>query len=108
MNDLSALLLLRLPVVPTLLGLGIALALVLRQRAALGGAGWLALGGFGLLLVSVLGSTLFHLLLQMLALQQRIDPQVLRWAPPVVNLGLAVLNGTGVVLLALAVTRRLR
>lgn len=108
MNDLSAPLLLRRPVVPTLLGLGIALARVLRRRAALGGGRRAGHGrlrtaaglGAGIDAVPSAVADAGH------AAADR--PPVLRWAPPVVNLDLAVLNGTGVVLLALAVTRRLR
>ncbi|NYZ61201.1 hypothetical protein [Luteimonas deserti] len=104
--DLLTLLLRQLPgLLPTLVGLGIGLALAARHRARLGAAGRIALLGFGLLTLTTLASSLFFVAMQMLAMRQAIDLQLLRWIYPAASAGFAILTGAGFVLLGLALAR---
>lgn len=91
--------------VPMLAGLGIAFALVLRRRPALGAAATPALAGLGLLLASLLLSTVWYMLAPAL-LTSSATTAVLPYLFAVSSLLFSTLNAAGIVLLVLAVLRR--
>ncbi|WP_101927332.1 MULTISPECIES: hypothetical protein [Luteimonas] len=101
------LLLSQLPVlVPTLIGLGIALALVAQRRATLGAAGRLGLLGFGLIALTTLASSLFYWLMQVLLLRGHLPPDLMQLTFTAGGIAFSVLTAAGFVLVALAITRR--
>ncbi|KLI98096.1 hypothetical protein [Luteimonas sp. FCS-9] len=108
-DDLLMLLLGQLPGrLPLLIALVVAVAMVLRHRAADPVPGRLALWGFGLMLAAQLLGLFLYPMLQAYIFGAGLPLGGMRMLHAVAGLGLAVVEAAALVLLALAVVRRSR
>ncbi|MBB3342339.1 hypothetical protein [Luteimonas sp. RC10] len=110
--DVQALLmsmLVQLPArVPLLIALGVALTLVLQKRAADPPAVRLAAWGFGVMLAAQLLAAVTYPLLQAYVTSAALPFAATGLFYGVIGVGLAMIEATGLILLALAVVRRRR